>query len=168
MQCTEFESLLADALGDELAADRRPAFEAHLSECERCRHEYESAAGAVQTLRSLPATPTVPIERIGDRLVIGGRTQADSPSRRLLAAAPLRIAAAIALAFASGYLLHAARTPANATKVSPRLFEHRPGGDVVATAPRLESVLADTMARNPTGSPLANYMSAILGGPRTH
>ena len=77
--CEDFEMLTADALGNELSEADRPAFEAHLAQCEKCRREYETASRTVSMMRALPGPTRVTIRREGDRLVIDdGR----SPLRR--------------------------------------------------------------------------------------
>ena len=73
MNCERFESLLADALGDELSAANRPAFEEHLRACERCRREYESSSAALSALRSLPAPSLVPAGVAEDHSIQIGR-----------------------------------------------------------------------------------------------
>ena len=103
MNCQDFETLLADALGDELGSADRVAFDNHLKQCAECRRDYESATKTIGAMRSLPDHPAIPIERIGDRLVIGAAS-GSAPSRRFRLRRAAPIAAAIALAFASGYL----------------------------------------------------------------
>ncbi len=162
MNCQDFETLLADALGDEMGSADRVAFDNHLKQCAECRRDYESATRTIGAMRSLPDHPAIPIERIGDRLVIGAAS-GSAQSRRLRFRRAVPIAAAIALAFASGYLARNAQSTTNDAT------------DIVANAgqsmepPRsasLESVLADALARNPQRSPLAG-LSAMFGGRRS-
>lgn len=70
MNCNDFETLMADALGNELSPADRPIFEAHLRDCLKCRGEYESTRRAVATMRELPGPARVTVRREGDRLVI--------------------------------------------------------------------------------------------------
>ena len=109
MNCQDFETLLADALGDELGSADRVAFDNHLKQCAQCRRDYESATKTIGAMRSLPDHPAIPIERIGDRLVIGAAS-GSAPSRRFRFRRAAPISAAIALAFASGYLARHAQT----------------------------------------------------------
>lgn len=78
MNCNDVETLMADALGDELSPADRPAFEAHLGDCPKCRGEYETARRAVATMRELPGPARVTVRREGDRLVIE-----DKPSKHV-------------------------------------------------------------------------------------
>ena len=52
MDCQAFEMMMAEALGDELSPEDRPAFEAHLASCDRCRREYESACATVDRTKT--------------------------------------------------------------------------------------------------------------------
>lgn len=110
MNCETFEMLMVDALGDELAASDRPAFEAHLAECERCRSEYEASRRAVGLMVSLPGPEHMTVERQGDRLVIQRAGLAPAFASRRFGAALLRYAATILVAFVAGYGWHAGST----------------------------------------------------------
>ena len=110
MNCKEFESLTADALGGELRVQERAAFEAHVAGCESCRREYESLTETVQQVASLPPAPPVRIERSGEQLVIAPETAA-TPRRNWTTGRAARFAAAIALAFVAGYAFRASAPP---------------------------------------------------------
>ena len=105
MNCEDFENLLADALGNELAATERPRFEAHLAECDRCRREYETSLRTIAAMRALPGPRQVHIERQGTRLILQD-SAAPAPPRRRLGGGMLRYAASVLIAFVSGYALH--------------------------------------------------------------
>ncbi len=111
MNCKDFESLTADALGGELLAEERAAFEAHVAGCESCRRDYESLTETVQQVASLPPAPPVRIERSGEQLVIAPETTAP-PRRSWATGRAARFAAAIALAFVAGYAFRASAPPA--------------------------------------------------------
>lgn len=162
MNCQDFETRLADALGDEMGSADRVAFDNHLKQCAECRRDYESATKTIGAMRSLPDHPAIPIERIGDRLVIGAASgSAQSRRFRFRRAAP--IAAAIALAFASGYL---ARDAQPGTARIADILANTEKSRASARSASLESVLADALARDPERSPLAG-LSAMFGGRRS-
>ena len=71
MNCENFQTLLADALGGELSDADRPNFEAHIASCSQCRREYESMSGALHSLQSLPEPQPLSVRRIGDSLILG-------------------------------------------------------------------------------------------------
>lgn len=171
MNCDMFETLLPDALGDELAADRRAEFDAHATTCDRCRSEYESLVETARSLLSLPAPPDVSVVRTGGRLIIGR----DSPSAggALRSAMPprfdaiLRYAAVIALAFGAGYVARSA-TP---TQDSPgtTLFSgtrtdegHDREGPQPGASASLRSALVWERQRNPGRSNLTHCMRILL------
>ena len=53
MECSEFEALLADALDDAVAADSRPAFEAHGKSCKVCGPLWQEAREGMLMVRGL-------------------------------------------------------------------------------------------------------------------
>jgi anti-sigma factor RsiW len=106
MKCEEFETLMADALGDELSAGDAAAFEQHIAQCKKCQAEYESLSRSLQTLHSLPGPDHVRVERMGDRLVISPESGPPSVRLHRLALATLRYAATILIAFVAGYSWH--------------------------------------------------------------
>mgnify|MGYP001570971063 FL=1 len=55
MKCDDFEMLMADALGAELAEADQSAFEGHLVVCAKCRDEYRRGLATLGAMRSLPA-----------------------------------------------------------------------------------------------------------------
>src|SRR5690242_6569472 len=53
MECSEFEALLADALDDAVAAEARPAFEAHGRSCAVCGPLWEEAREGMLMVQGL-------------------------------------------------------------------------------------------------------------------
>src|ERR1700752_1605947 len=53
LECSEFEALLAEALDDAVAADIRPAFEAHGKSCAVCGPLWSDAREGMQMVRGL-------------------------------------------------------------------------------------------------------------------
>jgi len=110
MNCEEVESLLADALGEELSAPQRTALEAHWSECERCREEHASLRGAVEVMRRLTRPKRAQARRVGDRLILessAGSTipRSDLARERKWYRGVLRYAAGLGIAFLAGYVV---------------------------------------------------------------
>jgi anti-sigma factor RsiW len=179
MNCERFESLLADALGEELSAANRPAFEEHVRACERCRREYESASAALAAMRSLPAPPvaTVGVAKNGNAQAGFGRSATKPYVLRW--SALLRYAAAIVIAFGAGYLYRAEQPLLTATPgVGPAatvgsIDVHGVRGapsnrELLAHAsPRsFEAALAGAHLQNPSRSDLAKCMIAMFATPR--
>ncbi len=159
MNCSDFETLMADALGNELSPADRPVFEAHLGECPKCREEYESSRRAVATMRELPGPARVTVRREGDRLVIEDKppkyvSGKDSAARRGLLGtvasilvgsasrgrglqpaargALFRYAASVLIAFFAGYALHEVAisdTPAAGLSGKPSVQDRPPPAD---------------------------------------
>ena len=103
MKCQDFETLMADALGNELAPADQPTFEEHLAQCDTCRHEYATACETLATMRRLPGPEPVTLKHDGARL---GIEDAPMGTRRPLRGA-FRYAASVLIAFTAGYALHA-------------------------------------------------------------
>ncbi|MDO8630124.1 MAG: zf-HC2 domain-containing protein [Phycisphaerales bacterium] len=172
MNCERFESLLADALGDELSSANRQTFEEHLRTCERCRHEYESSSAALSALRSLPAPSVVPASVAEAHSI---RHSDTAPTIKRVAPrwlSLLRYAAAIVIAFAAGYFYRAERAslavkpgvgPATVAYVSDE-----PGvlGDrerfAQASPHNFEAALAGAHLQDPSRSDLAKCMIAMF------
>jgi anti-sigma factor RsiW len=176
MSCEDFESLLADALGDELSPEDRPRFEEHLANCPRCRREYESSREAVATLRDLPGPRRVSVRREGDRLVIEDAVDGDAGRRRSPAGRAgvwpasqwrggiYRYAASILIAFTAGYIAHAAFGAQTAVAPSDhKTVQVLPDPIKVNARQSLQTALASTYTRNPARSDLANALIAMAG-----
>lgn len=172
MNCEDIEMLMAEALGDELSPADRPAFEAHLVECDRCRREYESARQAVATMRALPGSKRVTVKREGNRLVIEDtRAAGFSPRghpRRLKPAARaaggiFRYAASVLIAFAAGYALHVGLMAVDASRRVELVTQGDEAPTVMlpATGDTLQIALASAHARNPARSDLAKCLVAM-------
>ncbi len=169
MKCEEFEMMIAESLGSELAESDRPALEAHLAECPRCREELRAAEGLLLTMRSIPG-PT-------GQEVFGGRPESigssdprfqESSAWILRKSVPLlRYAAIILAAFGAGYFVrstnvsmerdgvdHAATVDSIARKARPD-----PDGNEMRT---FEAALSGAYRRNPGGSDLAKCMRALF------
>lgn len=168
MNCQEFESHLADALGNELEAETQAAFADHLRQCAKCREEYESAVKAVATMQALPGPARVNLRRESGRLIFEqAASRSDTGRWSMLRAMfgfrqgqAVRYAAAIFLAFTAGYLVRASVAPTaarNAGVVSMKgAVEDRSDNrrDV-------QQVLAGIYAQNPVRSDLAKALIAI-------
>ena len=179
MKCEDFEQLLADALGDELAEADRAAFEAHLAECDTCRHEYKSNAAAVQALKGMGGPQEVRVRREGERLIIEGpetlsavdaaqgTIETVGPShgrteRRM--SALFRYAASLLIAFVGGYALHAGLMLSTADHPG----QNGPGTPLVAQTetPTFQAELLRAHQRNPAGSGLSKCMMVLLSAQR--
>lgn len=165
MKCEDFESYLADALGDELAPEDQPTFESHLAECEGCRQEYEKSRRAIDAMRVLSAPQPVSIHREGGRLVIQMPESSDmtpavaaAGSRRAagMGTGLLRYAATVLFAFTAGYVVHAGVMMAD---------DARPGQLVThvgeSTPRNLRGSLVSAHARNPSYSGLGKLLAVI-------
>jgi hypothetical protein len=177
-RCEDFEGLMADALGDELAPADRSAFEAHLAQCAQCRQEYESLRQTVGTMRDLPGPTRVSVRREGSRLVIDEK-EAAAPRRRVWwVGSPLRYAASILIAFTAGYALHAglvltadkgpvqlAVTDGDEGTTGPGTADRDGAGPAtpraVPSPSTLERALLNTHARQPSRSGLAKCLIAM-------
>lgn len=157
MNCQDFENRLPDALGGELAESDQARFDAHLSDCEKCRDEYDSLKNAVGRMQSLPEPGAVAIRRIGDGLFL-------TPSNGIPARAPrwtqrsrtlLRYAAVILLAFIAGYSTSSFNTVT--PRVTPPPFVAVGGNP----AGNLQTAVAMQFSRNPTRSDLAKGLLAM-------
>lgn len=183
MNCEDFEMLMADALGGELASGDRPEFDRHLAECKACRTDFETSQRAIEEMRALPGTQKVTARREGNRLVIdaaslasvnaarsttGGTTLGASSRRKKVrpgrtlpdlpswATTPLRYAAGLLIAFTAGYALHAGLTLADAARTSPIVINQpAPPGE------SLQGSLAKAHARKPGRSNLAKCLIAM-------
>ncbi|MCB9850475.1 MAG: zf-HC2 domain-containing protein [Phycisphaerales bacterium] len=81
MNAEEFEAMLAEYLGDELAPDERRAFEAHLAEHPEHQAEVDELSGTLDELARLQAAP----DREPTLLKANARTNARRGSTRLFA-----------------------------------------------------------------------------------
>ncbi len=158
MHCDDVEMLMADALGDELAPDDRPVFEAHLAECERCRRDYETSMAALDAMRGLSGPTCVTMRREGDRLVL---ERSSRPFSVRLFGGTVRYAAGIVLAFAAGYTMSSVRPMlegSRAARVETRLVV---GEGANPSANDLQRALVKTHIRKPSRSRLATALIAI-------
>ena len=147
IDCKQFEQLLADALGDELSDADRALFDAHLTDCGACRSEYQSLAGAIETVQTRLTLP--------DALAVSADSAQASRYRPASGWAITRYAAAIAFAFLAGYLLRGTNPPAPA-----------PDSNDGATAHRSDTVqeqLVIAHQRAPQASSFAKSMLAVMG-----
>jgi len=176
MSCEEFESLLADALGDELSPEDRPRFEEHLASCTRCRREYETSREAVTNMRDLPGPQRVSVRREGDRLVIQDAVDSNAGPRglptsrvRVPPAAQwrsgiYRYAASVLIAFTAGYIAHAALGVQEAvTPIHPKIVELPPEQIEVDEPQSLQGAIASTYTRSRGRSDLAKALIAMAG-----
>lgn len=180
MNCEQFESLLADALGEELSPANRPAFEEHLRACERCRGEYESSSAALSAMRSLSGPSMVSMD-VGENHGVPFARVAWTTQKRVTLRWPaaLRYAAAIVIAFGAGYLYRAEQPLLTATPdVGPTATVGAIDVHGVLGAPSDRELLAHASPRsfeaafagahlqNPSRSDLAKCMIAMFATPR--
>ena len=154
MNCEDFQMLLADALGGELSDAQRPGFEAHITQCSECRHEYESMSGTVSSLQLLPEPQPVSVRRVGGRLILSeSRHWAMSEYSYGL----LRYAASVLIAFTAGYALRAALAPRDAATHEGMVQV----ADAESKRGTLQGAIAGAHLRNPARSDLAKCLSAM-------
>lgn len=161
MNCTDFEVLLADALGDELSAVDRPVFEAHLAECEKCRREYETALRTVTTMRALPGPARATVRREGNRLVIDDRPSHAPRVPWWFRGGVFRYAASILIAFLAGYAVHAGLMMTEAERPADHLVQTDDSIEAPASPSSLQRALVHTHVRNPARSDLAKCLIAM-------
>ncbi|MCA9254341.1 MAG: zf-HC2 domain-containing protein, partial [Phycisphaerales bacterium] len=63
MDCSTFETLLADAIGGELDETARTAFEAHAEHCAACGAEYRSLERTLTSVREHVGAPSAGVIR---------------------------------------------------------------------------------------------------------
>lgn len=167
MKCEDFEMLMADALGDELADGDRTSFEAHLDECDTCRREYESLRQTVDAARVLAGPRKVRVQRDGERLVIQPAETETTPATNWSTRTAsrnsglMRFAASILIAFTAGYAFHAVRMLADDAAHEPNIVQ------VDSTPPpSVRGSLLLAHARNPSRSGLAKCLATITRGRR--
>ncbi len=162
MNCKDFDMLMADALGDELAEDDRTPFEAHLATCETCRREYESLKRTVDATRTLAGPRKVRVQHDGERLIIqpidaDALAVSHGPKRTALRSGGLlRFAASILIAFTAGYALHAGLMMADDARPHQLITQR---ADTTPASVRGSLVTAHT--RNPSRSSLAKCLATI-------
>lgn len=173
MNCKDFEMLMADALGDELAPADRPGFEAHLAECERCRHEYETSRKAITAMRALPGPQRVRVERRGRRLILHDPTYGTGSTRgtgfpagrrvpRWLTGGLFRYAASVLIAFAAGYALHSGLMIAEFQRSDVMVSRHEGTLPEEASDESLQKALFTAHQTNPGRTSLAKCMIAMF------
>ncbi len=168
MNCEDSETLMADAASGELSDTDRPAFEAHLAECAKCRLELESLQRTVAQMRGLPGASgvgDVPDLRAKTILAATGGLE-DRWSEKLVShqqpgrglrrpgGGVFRFAASVLLAFAAGYGVHAGLM----TGVSVPGNHHVVKGEPVT----LTHALVSAHRQNPSRSDLANCLAAMF------
>ncbi len=162
MNCKDFEMLMADALGDELAAADRPTFDAHLAECDTCRHDYETARKAIAEMRTLPGPERVTVRREGDRLVIQGAPAGPPRKRWWLTSGVFRYAAGLLIAFTAGYGLHAGLMVRELVRPGTAGSGGAPAPVISARDDNLQAALVSAHQKNPTRSDLAKCLIAMF------
>jgi len=163
MKCEDFENLLSDALGGELADADRASFEAHLAACPTCQTEHASLTAAVGGMRSLSSSPALTVRRVGDGLLLTPST-ASRPGAlygwMLRSRGLLRNAAVILLAFTAGYAVNGIKSTAPGS-TAPPITISSPGNGPTGN---LQTALAAQFSRNPARSDLANGLIAMYHG----
>lgn len=158
MNCNEFETLMADALGNELAPQDRPSFEAHLAECAECRGRYESFTKVVRSMRELPGPKRVVLRRDAGRLILEEAAAPAQPRRPVRLAGIVRYAASLLIAFTAGYAVHAGITLTTGSAPTGRtITSQQPDHG----APTLQSSLARAFAHDAGKSDLAQCLIAM-------
>lgn len=163
MNCEEFEMMLADALGAELTEEDRPAFEQHLTQCENCRRNYESAQQTITMMQSLSAPRQITVQRDVDRLVIQESPAAFSFRRRSTMMSLLRYAASVLIAFSAGYGLHAGLMITDAGLTTVKIMG-RHSSDTHLAHKDFQSALVGVHVQKPARSDLAKCMIAMFAG----
>ncbi|MGD2109315.1 MAG: zf-HC2 domain-containing protein [Phycisphaerae bacterium] len=170
MNCEDFKGLLADALGNELQPQDRPAFDEHLATCDRCRCDYESSREALNAMRTLPGPQRVSVRREGDRLVIdeGDRPALIPPADgrathppRWTRSSLFRYAASVLIAFTAGYLAHAMAKPPLPDLGQSTLTEKGPELRPPPSHRTVKGALVSAYTRSPARSDLANAFIAM-------
>lgn len=163
MNCEQAREMLADYLGDELNVPDRETFEQHLADCDPCRQEVESLAGAVQALRSLAPPGEAEVTGTGTtesapRLAAPGRT-ASRPLGAFLR--PLAYAAVLAIGVGIGWTAKPAppavdppEQPARQSPASRSIEERIRSGDL---NPYARNALALSTAFNRPAAPRADH-----------
>lgn len=151
MSCEGFETLMAEALGGELAESDRARFEGHLAFCEACRDEYGSMASAVDRMRSLPGSSRVSAS-IECEAFSGGMVLA----RRSRMGVFYRYAASVLLAFGAGYVFRGESGIASPSGAPVASQPARGGGVTLGTA------LVSAHQKRPGGSGLSAAMTAMF------
>jgi predicted anti-sigma-YlaC factor YlaD len=153
MKCSEFERLLADALGDEMSHSDRLVFEEHVCSCDRCRKDYESARVTLGRLRALSVAEsgTVDVSAI----------RASGVARR---ASFLRYAASILVAFAAGYAVAGwnAQRPDATERRRAAETKSSEGLERYASA-SFGAALTEAFRERPGGSELSKCLAAMYG-----
>lgn len=161
MNCHEAELRIADALGGELSDEHRRELDAHLAECAACRDELARGERVLGAMRTTLVTPTVSLQREGDRLVLARKTH-----RPRFVAAALKYAAVIGVSFLGGAaldgrMLGSFSTQPVASTGAPAVTPSAP-----KRTPSVESALVAAYQRNPRQPDLAKCMVAVLGTTR--
>jgi len=170
MNCEPVDSMMADALGDELSPDDRTVFEAHLAGCDKCRHEYETRLQTIQALRGLPGPQRVTIQRRGNRLVIEGLPESQPGVMRVRYRGVLRYAAGLLIAFTAGYATHLGMMMGEDGSASSSIShgaDHQGSEKMIFASAQMEpdtlqSSLVNVHIRRPGRSDLAKGLIAML------
>jgi len=155
MRCDEVLQLLTAFSAGDVPVDVRPAMEAHLSDCARCRAALARVDVLAGALAGLPPPPLP--EGLASRVVAAARQRHEAkpvaPGRSLPwwrpTSAPMRAAAAVA-AFAFGIW--------GATELSQPSAAKAAGDNV---QPAAETVLRDWFEAAPQDSLASRYLAAI-------
>jgi Putative zinc-finger len=165
MSCDDFEMLMADALGGEMADSDRAQFEGHLAFCATCRGEYQSMVGAVEKMRSLPGSSLVSeaVAREAISIDVGegrghGHGRGNGRGSRSGMGALYRYAACILFAFGAGYVLRGEARSELPVDVPTITETAKPTGVT------LETALVSAHRKKPGGSSLSMAMTAMFSG----
>jgi len=156
MNCNDARGLMADALGGELSEADRSAFDSHCEACRQCRRDYETAALALDAMRSLPAPQHVQLRHKG-RAFVAERPAVFSQLRRRATGWSLwRHAASVLVAFSAGVAVHAGWVAVRADRPASSDLQavRREGG--------FDRALVAAHSHNPRSSDLTKCMAALF------
>ncbi len=123
MDCHEFESRIADYLGDEMPADDRAACDAHLASCSTCRARAGDCQTVIRTLQRLETVSPELATRQTASLIVVRRP----PIWRRIGGVMLKAAAVLAIGVMIG---RQSRVPAPSQTTDPTALAAAPAADI--------------------------------------
>jgi anti-sigma factor RsiW len=123
MDCREFESRVADYLGEELSADDRDVCEGHLASCSTCRARVVEYQAVVQKLQRLETVSTDVAARQTASLMVVRRP----PAWRRIGGGVMKAAAVLAIGIIIG---RQSRVSGPSQKTDPTALAAAPAVDI--------------------------------------